>query len=72
MVDRAWHKLTQASPELAASCEEMMLAMEWEAERLRGGCESDDQARREMLRMTRRARAALTKAGIPLEEEAVR
>jgi hypothetical protein len=56
-----WHTLTQASPELAASCEEMMVELDWHAEQLR---QSGDSSYKELFHMVLRARRALDKAQV--------
>lgn len=61
MADDGWRKLTQAAPELAQSCEDMMLELEWYAESLR---KAGDQSYRGIDRMVKDAKAALLKAGI--------
>lgn len=64
MTSDKWHQLTQAAPELAAACEEMMQELEYEAELLEGQCDSDDRKSKELFDMVNRAKAALLKAGI--------
>lgn len=64
-MDAKWHKLTQAAPELAASCEEMMIELDWQAE-------CDRKAGfgwKGTHRMVLRAKAALDKAGIVIDRE---
>ena len=56
-----WHMLTQASPELAASCEEMMAELDHYAESLR---KCGDSSYAELFRMVLRARSALDKAQV--------
>lgn len=62
-MDRQWHTLTQAAPELAASCEEMMIELAWQAE-------CDRKAGfgwRGTHAMAMRAKAALDKAGVQID-----
>lgn len=61
MAEDGWRKLTQAAPELAQSCEDMMLELEWYAECLR---KAGDESYRGIDRMVNDAREALLKAGI--------
>ena len=54
-------RLISAAPELAASCEDMMMELEWYAESLR---RAGDDSYLEISEMLEKAEAALQKAGI--------
>jgi hypothetical protein len=65
MIDR-WQKLKNASPELASSCEEMMLELDWYAESLR---KAGDDSHLAISELVKRAKDALKKAGIKICKE---
>ena len=54
-------RLISVAPELAASCEDMMMELEWYAESLR---RAGDDSYLEISEMLEKAEAALQKAGI--------